>query len=101
MDPRQPPPAVIIGGLLQENPFYVSPDQLLLEIRERRSARRNTGTADLMAADADADAETLGLRSALRDLVALSAMSALWVSTEPAAVAAGLAEVLTALLRLD
>jgi signal transduction histidine kinase len=94
-------PVVIIGGLLQENPFYVSPDQLLLEIRERRSARRNTGTADLMAADADADAETLGLRSALRDLVALSAMSALWVSTEPAAVAAGLAEVLTALLRLD
>jgi signal transduction histidine kinase len=50
---------------------------------------------------ADADAETLGLRSALRDLVALSAMSALWVSTEPAAVAAGLADVLTGLLRLD
>jgi MEDS: MEthanogen/methylotroph, DcmR Sensory domain len=33
-------PAVIIGGTLQENPFFVSPDQLLLEIRERRSARR-------------------------------------------------------------
>jgi signal transduction histidine kinase len=49
----------------------------------------------------DADAETVGLRSALRDLVALSAMSALWVSTEPAPVAAGLAEVLTGLLRLD
>jgi hypothetical protein len=33
-------PAVIIGGLLQENPFFVPPDQLLREIRERRSARQ-------------------------------------------------------------
>jgi hypothetical protein len=31
-------PAVIIGGLLQENPFFVPPDELLLEIREQRSA---------------------------------------------------------------
>jgi hypothetical protein len=28
---------VIIGGLLQENPFFVPPDRLLLEVRERRS----------------------------------------------------------------
>jgi MEDS: MEthanogen/methylotroph, DcmR Sensory domain len=33
-------PVVIIGGLLQENPFFVPPDQLLLEIRERRAARQ-------------------------------------------------------------
>jgi hypothetical protein len=35
-------PAVIIGGLLQENPFFVPPDQLLLELRERESARTST-----------------------------------------------------------
>jgi DcmR-like sensory protein len=29
-------PVVIIGGLLEENPFFVPPDQFLLEIRERR-----------------------------------------------------------------
>lgn len=29
-------PVVIIGGLLQENPFFVPSDQLLLEIRARR-----------------------------------------------------------------
>jgi hypothetical protein len=29
-------PVVIIGGLLQENPFYVYPDELLLELREQR-----------------------------------------------------------------
>jgi hypothetical protein len=30
-------PVVIIGGLLQENPFYVEPDQLLAELREQHS----------------------------------------------------------------
>jgi hypothetical protein len=30
---------VIIGGVLQENPFFVPPDQLLLELQQRRSAR--------------------------------------------------------------
>ena len=40
MDIMRTHPAVIIGGLLQENPFFVPPDQFLLELRERgRSAR--------------------------------------------------------------
>jgi MEDS: MEthanogen/methylotroph, DcmR Sensory domain len=33
-------PVVIIGGVLQENPFFVPPDQFLLEIRERRRSAR-------------------------------------------------------------
>jgi hypothetical protein len=37
-------PIVIIGGLLQENPFYVDPDQLLSELREQHSQVR-AGTA--------------------------------------------------------
>ena len=28
-------PMVIIGGILQENPFFVPPDEFLLELRER------------------------------------------------------------------
>jgi hypothetical protein len=28
-------PMVIVGGLLQENPFFVPPDQFLAELRER------------------------------------------------------------------
>jgi hypothetical protein len=28
-------PAAIIGGILQENPFCVSPDELLRELQER------------------------------------------------------------------
>lgn len=41
MDALRTHPAVIIGGLLQENPFFVPPDQFLLEIRGRRSAGKS------------------------------------------------------------
>jgi hypothetical protein len=44
IDAMRTHPMVIIGGVLQENPFFVPPEQLLLEIREQRSARK-TGIA--------------------------------------------------------
>ncbi|MGH3853850.1 MAG: MEDS domain-containing protein [Pseudonocardiaceae bacterium] len=44
MDALRTHPVVIIGGLLQENPFFVPPDQLLLEIRERRAVRKSAST---------------------------------------------------------
>jgi MEDS: MEthanogen/methylotroph, DcmR Sensory domain len=45
MDALRTHPAVIIGGLLQENPFFVPPDELLREIRGRQPARGSAGTA--------------------------------------------------------
>jgi hypothetical protein len=30
---------IIIGGVLQENPFFVPPDEFLRELRERRAAQ--------------------------------------------------------------
>jgi hypothetical protein len=41
MDALRTHPVVIIGGLLHENPFFVPPEQFLLELRERRSARKS------------------------------------------------------------
>lgn len=32
-------PLIIIGGILQENPFFMSPDEFLDELRERRTPR--------------------------------------------------------------
>ena len=32
-------PMIIIGGILQQNPFFVSPEEFLPEIRERRGRR--------------------------------------------------------------
>jgi signal transduction histidine kinase len=49
----------------------------------------------------DGDTEVLALRTVLRDLVALSAIPAAWIGREPDAVAAGLADTLLGLLRLD
>jgi hypothetical protein len=45
MDILRTHPVVIIGGVLQENPFFVPPDQFLLEIRERRSLRKSARMA--------------------------------------------------------
>src|ERR1700758_249188 len=41
MDMLRVHPVVIVGGVLQENPFFVPPDQFLLELRERKSSRNN------------------------------------------------------------
>jgi signal transduction histidine kinase len=49
----------------------------------------------------ETDAEVLRLRAVLRDLVALSAIPAAWIGSEPPAVAAGLADALVGLLQLD
>ena len=38
MDIMRTHPMVIIGGILQENPFFVQPDDMLRELR-RRSAQ--------------------------------------------------------------
>jgi signal transduction histidine kinase len=49
----------------------------------------------------DVDAEALGQRTVLRDLVALSAMPVAWIGRDPGGVAAGLADTLIGLLQLD
>src|SRR5439155_23718890 len=49
----------------------------------------------------DPQAENLRLRTALRDLVALSTIPAAWVGRDPPAIAAGLADVLIGSLHLD
>jgi hypothetical protein len=46
MDIMRTHPDVIIGGVLQENPFFVPPDEFLREIRERRSVAKAAGTAN-------------------------------------------------------
>ena len=49
----------------------------------------------------ESDRETVTLRTAIRELVALSAMPAAWVGREPPAIAGGLADVLIGSLNLD
>ena len=46
MDALRTHPVVIIGGLLQENPYFVPPAQFLDEMRQRRPARKSAGMAN-------------------------------------------------------
>jgi MEDS: MEthanogen/methylotroph, DcmR Sensory domain len=46
MDMLRVHPVVIVGGILQENPFFVPPDQFLIELRERKSVRSSAIHAD-------------------------------------------------------
>jgi hypothetical protein len=46
MDIMRTHPVVIIGGVLQENPFFIPPDEFLLEIRERRFLRDNASVGN-------------------------------------------------------
>jgi hypothetical protein len=39
MDVMRTHPMIIIGGILQENPFFVPPDEFLRELRERQASR--------------------------------------------------------------
>ena len=36
MDILRTHPVVLVGGLLQENPFYVPPDEFLKELQSRK-----------------------------------------------------------------
>jgi DNA-binding response OmpR family regulator len=45
MDVLRTHPMVIVGGVLQENPFFMPPDQFLREIRARPSERKNASIA--------------------------------------------------------
>lgn len=45
MDMLRVHPLVIVGGVLQENPFFVPPEQLLVELRERKSAHSSASQA--------------------------------------------------------
>src|SRR3984893_8598790 len=46
MDALRTHPVVIIGGILQENPFFIPPDEFLVEIKERRPLRKSAGAAN-------------------------------------------------------
>jgi hypothetical protein len=46
MDILRTHPMVIVGGVLKENPFFVPPDEMLRELRQRKQPGLGTGTRD-------------------------------------------------------
>ena len=78
-------PVVLVGGVLQENPFYVPPDEFLAELRAREGGSRRAGARKAPDA-AEAQYRYVGrLRDTLRDLVALGTLvgGRLAIESEP------------------
>jgi PAS domain S-box-containing protein len=72
-------PVLLVGGVLQENPFYVPPDEFLAELRSREVASRAYGRGTAEAPTQD----VARLTDTLRDLVAFGTLSALEPAREP------------------
>jgi PAS domain S-box-containing protein len=90
-------PVVLVGGVLQENPFYVPPDEFLAELRAREADSRHAGARAAPEAAEARDQKGARLSDTLRDLVALGTLSALEAAREPAVMAEHLAEAVLAL----
>jgi MEDS: MEthanogen/methylotroph, DcmR Sensory domain len=46
MDMLRVHPAIIVGGVLQENPFFVAPDEFLIELRQRKPGAAKHANSD-------------------------------------------------------
>ncbi len=90
-------PVVLVGGVLQENPFYVPPDEFLAELRARKADSRRAGAREAPDAAEAPDRRAARLSDTLRDLVALGTLSALEAAREPTVTAEHFAEALLAL----
>jgi|GEM_PF-6056532 len=93
----------IIGGVLQENPFFLPADELLWEL-ERRRARTEPSArpppASREGREAGSEREN-GLRSVIRDLLGVLVLPAIWRGSDSCQMIETLLDVLTAMLRLD
>ncbi len=93
-------PMVIIGGILQENPFFVPPDEFLEQLRQRRTAKEQPVTPAAAKTEHTAD-EAKDLKACINDLICILAMPAIWSGGEPNQIVTALLDVLLGMLRLD
>src|SRR6266481_1952165 len=96
-------PMIIIGGILQQNPFFVPPEEFLRDLRERRAAQSTSpSTPSNMEAQSERPAEEIKyLRRCMNDLVSLLALPAMWSVGDPSQIVRTLLYVLVGMLRLD
>jgi signal transduction histidine kinase len=74
LDALRTHPVVIMGGLVQESPFFVPPDQFLRELRERRSG--TASSAGVLRDDATEPKRFAEEQAALRRVATLVARGA-------------------------
>ena len=93
-------PMVIIGGILQENPFFIPPDELLREVRGRPGRKASRASVEAPPPEDPAE-EIERLRRCINDLVSALALPAIWSGGEERHIAGTLLDSLVEMLRLD
>ena len=88
---------MLVGGVLQENPFYVPPDEFLAQLRAREADSRRPGAGEAPDVAEAPYRHVARLGDTLRDLVALGTLSALEAAREPRITAEHYAEAVLAL----
>ena len=89
-------PMIIIGGLLQRNPFFTPPEDFLTELRARRALRRN-----MKSSVEQTDEQIRRLQRCMSDLVSLLSLPAMWAGGDPVLVVRTMLEALVSMLSLD
>ncbi len=96
-------PMIIIGGALQENPFFIPPDEFLRELRKKRLAKVkkeaisiSIGTQTEQTVD-----EVKHLKTCINNLSSILALPALWTGHDASRVTATLLDVMVPMLDLD
>ena len=93
MDVLRTHPAIMVSGIMYPNPFFVSPDELLRELREHRES--------VHLVKENAAEEGRRLQRAIRDLVALAILPATWLGREPGQIGDEMLSILINGLQLD
>ncbi len=95
-------PMTIIGGILQENPFFVPPEQFLRELHERRLGRLQTGGRKSIETKIEGPlTEDKRLKDCISDLISILSIPAISTGAEPGRIVGALLEVVLGMLRLD
>lgn len=94
---------MIIGGIQQENPFYVQPEEFVRELRAREAANQGSSApAALTKVDQENTTDTIkSLQGCISDLISVVALPALWTGNEPTQIISTLLDGLADMLRLD
>ncbi len=96
-------PMVIIGGHLQQNPFFTRPEESLRDFRGRRSrTNKSPVAADHYApTTTDPATEIKRLQRCMNDLVSVLALPAVWSVSEPGRILDTFLDALMGILDLD
>ena len=88
-------PMMIVGGILQENPFYVQPQEFLENLPYPEHDK------DPKVSDEERDAASNDLKELLNDLLGVVSLSAVWRGGDPPRIVQSLVGMLASVLRPD